>query len=262
MSCSGRGRSAAPRRPDPVLVRAFGAPVRFILAATLIAITAAPLPVDAAQGEPPAIASAHPYAAHVTEAARRFGLPEGWIWAVMRAESRGDPRALSPVGAMGLMQIMPATWATLTARYALGSDPYDVRANIHAGAAYLREMLDRYGDLAAALAAYNAGPGRVDEWRSGGRALPAVTRAYVDRIASTAEGSGIAPQDGTPLAPPITWRNAGLFIVRGDGASTATAAAASVQPIGSGPALPHPVSAQPAPVIHSLFVPLSGGGAP
>lgn len=245
-----------------MLVRAFGAPVRFILAATLIAITAAPLPVDAAQGEPPAIASAHPYAAHVTEAARRFGLPEGWIWAVMRAESRGDPRALSPVGAMGLMQIMPATWATLTARYALGSDPYDVRANIHAGAAYLREMLDRYGDLAAALAAYNAGPGRVDEWRSGGRALPAVTRAYVDRIASTAEGSGIAPQDGTPLAPPITWRNAGLFIVRGDGASTATAAAASVQPIGSGPALPHPVSAQPAPVIHSLFVPLSGGGAP
>jgi hypothetical protein len=95
-------------------VNAFGAPVRFMLAATLIAITVTSFPVDAAQGdEPPAIAPAHPYAAHVAEAARRFGLPEGWIWAVMRAESRGDPRALSPVGAMGLMQIMPTTWRAM-----------------------------------------------------------------------------------------------------------------------------------------------------
>ncbi|MES2067547.1 MAG: lytic transglycosylase domain-containing protein [Pseudomonadota bacterium] len=244
-------------------VNAFGAPVRFMLAATLIAITVTSFPVDAAQGdEPPAIAPAHPYAAHVAEAARRFGLPEGWIWAVMRAESRGDPRALSPVGAMGLMQIMPTTWATLTARYALGSDPYDVRANINAGAAYLREMLDRYGDLATALAAYNAGPGRVNEWRSGARALPAVTRAYVDRIASTVASPGIAPESGAPLAPSTTWRSAGLFIERSDGASTVTAAAASVQPTGRPPALPHPVSAQPTPFVHPLFVSLSGGRAP
>lgn len=243
-------------------VHAF-ARVRLMLATTLIAITVAPFPVEAAQdGAPSAVAPAHPYAAPVAEAARRFGLPEGWIWAVMRAESRGDPRALSPVGAMGLMQIMPATWATLTARYGLGPDPYDVRANIHAGAAYLREMLDRYGDLGTALAAYNAGPGRVDDWRAGTRSLPAVTRAYVDRITSTVDVSAIPPASVTPLSPPVTWRNAGLFIMRGDGASTATAAAANAQPIGSDTALPRPVSAQPPPSIHPLFIPLSGGGVP
>ncbi len=56
-----------------------------------------------------------PYAAHITEAATRFRLPATWIRAVMRTESAGDPRAISPKGAMGLMQIMPATWAELRA---------------------------------------------------------------------------------------------------------------------------------------------------
>jgi soluble lytic murein transglycosylase-like protein len=243
-------------------IHAFGR-VRLMLASTLIAITVASFPVKAAQdGAPSAVASAHPFAAHVAEAARRFGLPESWIWAVMRAESGGDPRALSPVGAVGLMQIMPATWAMLTARYSLGPDPYNVRANIHAGAAYLREMLDRYGDLGTALAAYNAGPGRVDDWRTGTRPLPAVTRAYVDRIASTVGVSAIPPASVTPLTPPVTWRNAGLFIMRGDGASSDTATAASAQSISSTPASPRTVSAQPSPSIHPLFISLSGGGAP
>jgi soluble lytic murein transglycosylase-like protein len=74
----------------------------------------------------------------------------------MRAESGGNPRAISAAGAMGLMQLMPATWRSLTARYGLAADPFDVHANILAGAAYLREMLDRYGDLPTALADYNA----------------------------------------------------------------------------------------------------------
>ncbi len=243
-------------------VRALPGAVRFMLAAWIVAVVA-PVPAEAAQADAtPAADTAQPYAAYVAEAAQRFGLPEGWLWAVMRAESSGDPRALSPVGAMGLMQIMPATWATLTARYVLGSDPYDVRANIHAGAAYLREMLDRYGDLATALAAYNAGPGRVDEWRAGTRSLPTVTRAYVDRIASTVDVAATPSAGVTPFSPPVTWRNAGLFIVRGDGASTATAAAVSAQPLDSAPALPRPVSAQPMPIVHPLFVPLSVGGEP
>lgn len=112
-----------------------------------------------------------PYAGHIANAARRFGIPEAWIRAVMRVESRGDVRAISPKGAMGLMQIVPATWGDLRARHGLGGDPYDPRDNIMAGAAYLREMHDRYGSPGF-LAAYNAGPGRYEEYRATGRPLP------------------------------------------------------------------------------------------
>ncbi|WP_152988220.1 lytic transglycosylase domain-containing protein, partial [Paracoccus sp. MKU1] len=101
-----------------------------------------------------------PFAAHVAEASLRFGIPPHWIRAVQHVESRGNSQAVSPKGAMGLMQIMPETWAALRARHALGSDPFDSRDNIHAGTAYLREMHDRYGSIAGMLAAYNAGPGR------------------------------------------------------------------------------------------------------
>lgn len=102
-------------------------------------------------------ASRYSYDAHITEAAQRFRIPVVWIRAVMRAESAGDPRAFSSAGAMGLMQIMPATWAELRVRHRLGGDPYDPRDNILAGAAYLRELHDRYG-APGFLAAYNAGP--------------------------------------------------------------------------------------------------------
>ena len=74
-------------------------------------------------------------------------------------------RAVSPAGALGLMQIMPDTWAELRARYRLGRDPFDPRDNIIAGTAYLREMWDRYGNVAAMLAAYNAGPGAVEQYK-------------------------------------------------------------------------------------------------
>ena len=117
------------------------------------------------------------YADHIAEASQRFGIPEFWIDAVLQAESAGDRRAISSAGAMGLMQIMPATWAGLRARYRLGSDPFDPRDNIMAGAAYLREMHDRYGNVTAMLASYNAGPGRYDEHLSRGRPLPAETLA-------------------------------------------------------------------------------------
>jgi membrane-bound lytic murein transglycosylase B len=87
----------------------------------------------------------NPYAGYITEASRRFSIPENWIRAVMRVESREDVRAVSPKGAIGLMQIMPDTWAGLRLRYRLGRNPRDPRDNILAGAAYLREMYDRYG---------------------------------------------------------------------------------------------------------------------
>jgi len=155
-----------------------------------------------------------PYAAHIAEAAQRFGIPERWIRAVLRAESAGDVRAISPAGAMGLMQVMPDTWAALRIRYQLGRDPHDPRDNIMAGAAYLREMWDRYGNVTAMLAAYNAGPGRYDDHRSTGRALPAETRAYVAALAPVI-GGVVAPEttvENTP--PPPDWREAAIFVAR------------------------------------------------
>ncbi len=121
-------------------------------------------------------------AAFVAEAAHRFGIPEHWIYAVIRVESAGRTRAVSSAGAMGLMQLMPGTWARQRARYGLGSDPFDPRDNILAGTSYLREMHDRYG-APGFLAAYNAGPGRYEDWRAGRRTLPLETRRYVARIA-------------------------------------------------------------------------------
>lgn len=117
-------------------------------------------------------------AAFVTEASRRFVVPEHWIRAVMRVESDGRTKARSSKGAMGLMQIMPQTWTELRARHGLGVDPYDPRDNILAGAAYIRELHDRYG-APGFLAAYNAGPGRYERHLATGRPLPDETRAYV-----------------------------------------------------------------------------------
>jgi soluble lytic murein transglycosylase-like protein len=107
--------------------------------------------------------TADPIAAIIAEASQRFTIPASWIHAVMQVESFGDVRVLSPKGAMGLMQIMPEAWAALRSRYRLGADPYDAHDNIlddaHdnvlAGAAHLRELLDRYGSPGF-LAAYNA----------------------------------------------------------------------------------------------------------
>lgn len=164
--------------------------------------------------------AAHPHAAHITEASQRFGIPVTWIMAVMRAESAGDTRAVSSAGAMGLMQVMPDTWAELRIRHALGDDPYDPHDNILAGTAYLREMWDRHGNVAAMLAAYNAGPARYDEYRLADRPLPAETRAYVAALAPILYDE--APS-GTAAATarPLDWREAAIFIARETGASPA-----------------------------------------
>lgn len=163
-----------------------------------------------------------PYADHVAEASRRFGVPIAWIRAVMRAESAGELRAISSAGAMGLMQIMPATWADLRARHGLGRDPYDPRDNILAGTAYLRELHNRYGSPGF-LAAYNAGPGRYEESLAG-RSLPAETRAYVALLAPIIDGSGGTNPTVVAEIDRSAWTRAPLFIVQ----SERTAAAASV----------------------------------
>jgi soluble lytic murein transglycosylase-like protein len=119
----------------------------------------------------------------ISEASKRFAVPENWIRAVMRIESGGRTILFgrpitSGAGAMGLMQLMGDTYNEMRARNSLGADPYNARDNIMAGAAYLHELYTKYG-YPRLFAAYNAGPGRLEEHLHSGHALPAETRTYV-----------------------------------------------------------------------------------
>jgi soluble lytic murein transglycosylase-like protein len=112
----------------------------------------------------------------VREAADRHDLDPALVKAVIRTESGWNPYAVSPKGAMGLMQLVPAT----AERFGVG-DPYDPAQNVEGGTAYLKELLDRYhGNLRESLAAYNAGPGAVDA--SGGVPWYPETRRYVQKV--------------------------------------------------------------------------------
>ncbi|MCA3426479.1 MAG: lytic transglycosylase domain-containing protein [Roseomonas sp.] len=122
-----------------------------------------------------------PWGPWIRDASRRFDVPDLWIREVMRQESGGRPGATSRVGAMGLMQVMPGTYRELAQRYNLGPDPYHPYDNLQAGAAYIREMYQLYGSPAF-LAAYNAGPRRLEDFLWGGRGLPDETRNYVARV--------------------------------------------------------------------------------
>jgi hypothetical protein len=158
------------------------------------------------------------HAAEIAAASQRFGIPEAWIRAVMRAESAGDRHAVSHRGAMGLMQVMPATWAGLRAQHALGADPFAPQDNILAGTAYLREMLDRFGSVPLMLAAYNAGPRRVEAHLAAGQPLPAETRAYVATLAPLLTGDAGIATPGQVAVSAV--RNAdGIFVQFGDSAT-------------------------------------------
>lgn len=182
-----------------------------LISSEVSAVSAEPVKLH---GAPMATDLANRYAAEIAEASQRFGIPESWIRAVMRVESGGRARAVSPKGALGLMQIMPETWAGLRLRHRLGGDPYDPRDNILAGAAYLREMHDRYG-AAGFLAAYNAGPGRYAEYLNFGRSLPAETLAYVAALAPLIGGEPLN-RNAKIAAASSAWSSAPLFIVLAD----------------------------------------------
>lgn len=137
---------------------------------------------------------ADPLSAHVAEAAKRFVIPDRWIRAVMHVESTNDMRAVSTKGAMGLMQVMPATWEELRAKHGFGDDPFEPRDNILAGTAYLREMLDRFGRKGF-LAAYNAGPRRYEQHLATGRPLPRETVEYVAKLMPMIDGKAPVPAD-------------------------------------------------------------------
>ncbi len=122
-----------------------------------------------------------PWGPYIREAAGRYSVPEQWVRAVMQQESGGEQQATSPVGAMGLMQVMPATYEELRVRHRLGDDPYEPHNNVLAGTAYIREMYDRFG-APGFLAAYNAGPDRVESYLAGRAVLPDETVNYVAAI--------------------------------------------------------------------------------
>ena len=134
-----------------------------------------------------------PWGPYIREASKRFDVPDIWIRTVMRVESGGKEYingqlTTSGAGAMGLMQVMPETYDGLRSRHNLGDDPYDPRDNILAGTAYLREMYDIYGSPGF-LAAYNAGPRRLDDYLSNNRPLPDETRRYVAMIGPNIVGA-------------------------------------------------------------------------
>ena len=124
------------------------------------------------------------------EASERFHIPQAWIRAVMRQESGGRTMLgegkpiVSRAGAVGLMQILPRTYQAIAAEHKLGANPFDARDNIMAGAAYQRQLQQKYG-YPAMFAAYNAGPGRLQDHLENGVRLPAETRAYVGSIAKS-----------------------------------------------------------------------------
>ena len=129
-----------------------------------------------------------PWGPWINQASRRFDVPERWIREVMRQESGGRQNATSRVGAMGLMQVMPGTYAELRRRHGLGADPYHPWDNLMAGTAYIRQMYDLYG-APGFLAAYNAGPRRLEDYLWGNRGLPEETRNYVARVGPRIHGT-------------------------------------------------------------------------
>jgi len=142
----------------------------------IAAVTVIVAPVQAA--------SIDQWQSHINEASKRFGIPASWIRAVIGAESNGDPHAISPEGALGLMQLMPGTWKELSTQHGLDSDPFDPSANIMAGTAYLKAMYDRFGHPGL-FAAYHAGPTRYEAYLRGKRRLPRETQRYLATLAKT-----------------------------------------------------------------------------
>lgn len=147
----------------------------------------------------------------IREAAHRFEFPRAWLDAVILEESAGcttlnSKPIVSAAGAMGLMQLMPATWREYRARLGLGDDPFQARDNIFAGAAYLHELYERYGEDGF-LAAYQAGPGRYEEFIRDGRPLPRATIEYVARVQRAIERieaqSSPVPLPAAPAASPL-----------------------------------------------------------
>jgi soluble lytic murein transglycosylase-like protein len=154
------------------------------------------------------------FANFIAGASTCFTVPARWIRAVIEVESSGDEHAVSPRGAMGLMQLMPGTWVELSVRYGLGLDPFDPRDNILAGTAYLKETHDRFGS-AGFLAAYHAGPARYEQHLTTGQPLPPETAAYVAAVTALL-GNEQDELAAFRVRRSVPWREAPLFVERTD----------------------------------------------
>jgi soluble lytic murein transglycosylase-like protein len=119
----------------------------------------------------------YPYRASVMRAAARHAVDPTLVFAIMASESKGDPAALSPAGAVGLMQLMPET------AMELGVDPWDPEENIEGAVRYLSGLLEQFQSVDLSLVAYNAGPGFAERYRQGEVDLGAETRAFLMRVA-------------------------------------------------------------------------------
>lgn len=164
---------------------------------------------QSAHAAPPVTPPAASCRAHAPDAAMRSGLTVDVVLRVMLAESGGSPGIVSIKGAIGCMQIVPATWAYLSRRYDLGNDPYDARMNMIGGALYLAELARRFG-WPGAYAAYNAGPARYIRYAANSVPLPAETVAYAARL-----GGAAAP--AIAAIPRARWQEARLFLDRSGG---------------------------------------------
>ena len=143
-----------------------------------------------------------PWGPYIRIASKRFDVPQRWIRQVMRVESGGNEYygghlTTSPTGAMGLMQLEPGTYREMAAQYGLGSDPYNPYNNIMAGTAYIHQMYQIYGSPGF-LAAYNAGPGRLDDYLDYRQPLPDATKQYIAMIAPQINGVYPASPEASP----------------------------------------------------------------
>ena len=186
---------------------------------------------------PPPGPAGDPWGPYIREAASRYAIPDRWVREVMRQESGGQQQAVSWVGAMGLMQIMPDTYDGLRQRYGLGDDPFDPHNNILAGAAYIKEMYDRYGSPGF-LAAYNAGPNRLDSYLAGTNSLPNETVNYL---------ASIAPRLGNEIAMsgPLAVYAMGGTVDTGPQLAVGQSVPYASMPLQPGPLQPAPAQGSP-----------------
>jgi hypothetical protein len=167
----------------------------------------APAPVAAVTPEQRPFDPKDPWRDLIIEASSRFDVPQQWIRAVMHRESGGratvNGKAItSSAGAVGLMQVMPGTYAELRDRHGLGPTPTDPRDNIMAGTAYLREMYDQFGSPGF-LAAYNCGPACYTAVQAGRQRLPRETKQYVAALAPVVAKTAPRGTGGEPATEAI-----------------------------------------------------------
>ncbi len=156
-----------------------------------------PIPIDTRQEQVPTTAKdsiIEQYGALIEKAARETGLDSALIYGVIKAESGGDPHAVSPAGAKGLMQLMDSTAAELGT-----TNVYDPQENISSGSRYLKQQLNRFGEVHLALAAYNAGPETVNQYRG----VPPYreTKDYIARVLDAVQRYKQIIAETTPKAP-------------------------------------------------------------